>query len=219
MSECDTELLREIIGRGLIHGIGNATADEGQTCIEGAIALACGGDLSDSPPCVHWADRAYSIEVNDAGWSSPSARAEALLPLALAQVGTAGADRTEWARRVAEGTIRRVLPLALRTAATADGMPADHAASLRNAADRCEREGTESSAKAAYAVARDAGAARAAEAAARAAWAAGSAGAVWNAGRTARAAVAGVAGAARDAVLRESVAVALDAYRAEGRVR
>ena len=45
---CDTEKLREIFARGLVSGLGDAN----QTCIEGAIALACGGDLSDSPPCV-----------------------------------------------------------------------------------------------------------------------------------------------------------------------
>ena len=174
---CDLDRLRAIIGRGLVAGLGTPK----QTCIEGAVALACGLPLSDTPPCVAAPDRAYAIAVNDAPWSSPESRAEALLPLALAHVGTAGTDRRPWIARVVDGTIRRVLPLTLRAAANAPGMPPEHATALHAAAGRCATDGTQAAAFAARA----------------AAWAAGD--------------------AAMAAILRESVAVALDAYRAEGR--
>ena len=109
--------LREIIGRGLIAGIGSET---GQTCIEGAIALSIGERLTTTPSCVGNEDRNWAILINDAPWSSPAARAEALLPIALAQTGSAGTDRTVWVLAVALGTIRRVLPLALRAAGMVD---------------------------------------------------------------------------------------------------
>lgn len=48
MIGCNTETLREIFSRGLVVGLG----DEHQTCIEGAISLACGLPLTDAPPCV-----------------------------------------------------------------------------------------------------------------------------------------------------------------------
>jgi hypothetical protein len=84
-------------------------------------------------------------------------------------------------RALAEGTVRRVLPIGLRAA----GLDAE--------AERCAREGTADSARFA---------ARAARAAVYAAY---------SAGYSCRAVDAA---AASDAVLRESVAVALDAYAA-----
>lgn len=169
--------LREIFARGLTDGLGSA---DGQTCIQGAISLATTGELSDTPECVADEDRLWSITINDAPWSSPEARAEALLPIALAQIGTAGTDRSVWVERVVLGTIQRVLPIAL----DAGGL-GEHAETCRRATTLEEAQGA---ANAAYTAAYDA-----ARAAARA------------------------ADAANDAVLREAVAVALDAYRAEGR--
>jgi hypothetical protein len=219
---CDLEKLRTIFARGLTGGLGTAN---GQTCIEGAISLACGGGLSDSPACVAEPDRSYAIAINDAAWSSPAARAEALLPLALAQLDTAGRDRTVWARALAEGTIRRVLPIGLRAA----GLDAE--------AERCAREGTADSARsaaraaraaadayaAAYAATYTASAADAASAAAAARDAAdcaaaaavdADADAAYDAADAAAVVAARASVAAGDAVLRASVAVALDAYAA-----
>ena len=109
----DLKKLRELFDRGLVAGIG----DKEQTCIEGAITLACGFELTDRPPCVAGADRIWSITINDAPWSSETVRAETLWPVALAQIGTAGTDRRPWTTRVVEGTIRRVLPIVLRNVA------------------------------------------------------------------------------------------------------
>jgi hypothetical protein len=204
MSACNVAMLEEIIGRGLVAGLG----DERQTCIEGAISLACGGDLSDSPPCVAQEDREYAISVNDAPWSSPAARAEALLPLALAQVGTAGSDRQAWVERLVIGTVRRVLPMALTAAGVApEIVRACRDATTLGAAARA----------AAWAAERAAVAWSAARAAARAAAERAAGAAAARAAKAAAWAATGAATGARDAILRESVAVALDAYRAEGR--
>jgi len=217
---CDIDKLKQIFARGLVSGIG----DTNQTCIEGAISLACGGDLSDSPACVANPDREFSIKINDASWSSNAARAEALLPLALAQIGTTGRDRSAWVKSVALGTIRRVLPMALRAVATISSDK--HKKPLNDAADKCANAVDLSAASAASAAASDAArdardaASAAASAAAWAATAAArdaarAAASAASAARAASAAARDAAWAARDAVLRESVAVALDAYAAE----
>src|SRR6185503_15523625 len=147
---CDIDKLKQIFARGLVSGIG----DTNQTCIEGAISLACGGDLSDSPACVANPDREFSIKINDASWSSNAARAEALLPLALAQIGTTGRDRSAWVKSVALGTIRRVLPMALRAVATISSDK--HKKPLNDAADKCANAVDLSAASAASAAASDA---------------------------------------------------------------
>src|SRR3990167_10196327 len=123
--------LREIFDRGLCSGVGSAG---GQVCVEAAICEAFGEPHGDNPTCVHEVDRTFFIGLNDAPWSSPSARAEGMWPIVLLQLGTAGTDRSEWLKLVYEGTIRRIVPLALQAAASlAD--PAQRAA-LEGAADR-----------------------------------------------------------------------------------
>jgi hypothetical protein len=141
------EKLKEIIPQGLVSGLGEP--NPGELCVEAAICLALGEPHSDEPSCVHEVDREFAIVLNDAKWSSDKARAEALLPLAIAQLGTAGKDRTEWIERVIEGTIRKVVPMALRAAAKENP---EFAEELEEVAVRCEKEGT----REAVLVARDA---------------------------------------------------------------
>ena len=202
--------LREIIPQGLVGGVGRG--EPGSLCVEAAISFAMGEPHGDKPSCVAAADRDFAIRINDAAWSSKAARAEALLPLALAQLGTAGTDREAWVRRVVEGTIRRVVPLALRHAARA--VPS-HAERLEAAAARCEVEGTKDAAKAAVRASETTTDGPAA-AAAYAAYAA--AGRVADAAYAAYAAAAAYAAGDGDEALRVSVQVALDAYAVEGRV-
>lgn len=111
MTQIDKTKLREIFDRGLTNGLGKV---DGQMCVEAAISVACGEGLNDTPACVAIPDRVFAITINDAPWSSPRARSEALYPLALAQLGTAGKYRRAWVERVAIGTINRVLPILLR---------------------------------------------------------------------------------------------------------
>jgi hypothetical protein len=86
--------------------------------------------------------------------------------LALAQLGSRDAlDDQEFTRRVVEMTIRVSVPSALRCAAK---LNPKHSDALESAAVRCEREGTQDSARAAYAAAYAAAAAADAAAAAAA---------------------------------------------------
>lgn len=143
--------LTELITPGLVYGLGKPVA--GQLCVEAAICLAMGEPHTDRPPCVAEADCRYAIRINDARWSSNQVRGAALLPLALAQLGTTGTDRGPWVKRVCEGGIRKILPLALREAARVNPK---FGADLEAAAVRCETEGTKESARAANLIGRKA---------------------------------------------------------------
>ena len=136
---------------------------------QAALCWALGLPHGDDPGCVAAAVRSCKIALNDGPWSSPIARAKGMRDLGLAQLGSLGvvAD-VEFSAKLAEATIRRLLPALFRNL-------------LKNfpdclaAANRCEREGTvEAAGTAAGVAARAAGeAARVAEWAAE--WAAASA--------------------------------------------
>jgi len=222
-------VLKQIVPMGLTADIGEAKP--GKMCIEAAICFAMGEPHGDEPSCVATQDRLYSITINacqrySGEWSTDLARAEALLPLAIAQLGTSGTDRREWIAKLALGTVRRVLPIALDAA----GMPS-HAQACRNAENLVDAYKAASSARiAAYAAKSENKtiqyAGNAAEHAARAAICAERINTADVAASNACSAAADTAIAAaesysatmgdscvaRDAVLRESVAVALEAY-------
>jgi hypothetical protein len=141
----DRAVYERLCAAGMPPGLGTRES----ACIMAALNLACGGDLTDSAasPCVLPAAAAFAVGLNDARWSSPTTRALGMHDLGLALLGTADIDCATFARRMAEGTIRRVLPIALR------------AAGLAKHADRCEREGTHAAAYAAYAASTSASAA------------------------------------------------------------
>lgn len=218
----------EYVNAGLVSGLGNAVP--GQMCIEAAICLAMGEPHGDTPSCVGEQDRALSIPLNDAKWSSDKARADGMRRLAIAQLGSrdlSKAQQTEWLRLVVEGVIRKIVPLALRAAAPLQKEP--HKSALEQAAVNCEqshnRTAADAARDAAYAAAYAAAAAAyaygadAAYAAAYA-YAAYAAAAAYGAdaaaaARAARAAADAYA-AARDEPLRMLADIAVDAYAAVG---
>ena len=120
-------------------------------CVEAAVCYALGLPHGDDPGCVSPALRRLKIRLNDAArWSSPMARAAGLRRLAIAQLGSAGVlDDNEFVRHVVEMTIRKVVPVGLRAAATLNPTFADK---LEAAAVRCEAEGTRASARSAQGV-------------------------------------------------------------------
>ena len=218
--------LIDIVNAGLVSGLGEARP--GHLCVEAAICLAMGEPHSDKPSCVAAPDRKFATRINDAEWSSKEARAKALLPLALAQLGTAGTDRGPWVQRVFEGIVRQIVPIALRAAASVHP-DEQHRAALDAAALRCEREGTSAAADAAaydayaYSAAHTAYSAANAYATTAAAYSAAyAATTAYSAAYAAEAADAAAtaafaAFADRDDVLRLAVHIALDAYAAEGK--
>jgi len=130
----------EVVDAGLVKGLGQPKP--GQMCVEAAVCYALGLPHGDDPACVSRALRSLKIHLNDSGWSSPAARAKGLRRLALAQLGSEGAlDDWEFACRVAEMTIKTVVPRALRAAAKVHPSK-DKQEAMLAAAERCEREGT-----------------------------------------------------------------------------
>jgi len=147
----------DLLGHGLVSGLG--VQEPGKMCIEAAWCCALGLPHGDDPGCVGAAVRAYKIRLNDARWSSNAARAKGMLRLGIAQIGSDTLDQNEFRHRLVETLIRRIVPIALRAAASRN--PA-HADALNDAALRCEQEGTCAAAIAARDVARKAAAADAA---------------------------------------------------------
>lgn len=153
-----TKLL-EVVDAGLTSGVG--APKPGQMCVEAAVCYALGLPHGDDPECVSRALRLLKISLNDTAWSSDAARAKGLRRLALIQLGSRGKiNDSEFLSRVAEMTIRKVVPYALWCAASAQDQK--QKALLSEAALKCELEGTRNAAAAAtYAAAN---AARAADA-------------------------------------------------------
>jgi hypothetical protein len=150
--------LNEIIDRGMCSGMGRS---QGQVCIEAAIALACGEELTDEPSCVHPVVQAHAIRLNDSGWSSSTARGNGMRAYALQQLGCREIDGVRFAQMVALRTIREVLPIALRAAGLEE-----HAVNCESATDLTAADAAAAAAAARYA-ADAAAAARYAAAAAR----------------------------------------------------
>lgn len=75
----------KILERGLCAGLGER---DGQLCVEAAICAALDLPHGDEPTCVDPALRRYKIRLNDARWSSPTARATGLRRLGILQMGT-----------------------------------------------------------------------------------------------------------------------------------
>ena len=171
----------ELLSHGLVSGLGRP--EPGQMCVEAAVCYALGLPHDDDPKCVGNAVRWAKIQLNDSGWSSNIARANGMQRIAVAQLGSNEIDQVAFAQTLAESTIKVIIPMALRSAASV--CKDKHKEALLSAATKCEIEGSE-------------GAARAASDAAN--YAAGAAGAARDAARAASYA-AGAASDASDAVL------------------
>ncbi len=148
INEAVARKVLDTVDAGLVNGLGRPKP--GSMCVEAAVCYALGLPHGDDPQCVSRALRQLKIRLNDSKWSSPAARAKGLRRLALVQLGSAGTiDDREFAKRVAELAIRKSVPAALRSAASIQKDP-HHASALRDAADFCEKEGTEETARRAY---------------------------------------------------------------------
>ena len=158
------------VDAGLSAGLGKPIP--GQMCVEAAVCFAMGLPHSDDPGCVAQSVRELKINLNDRPWSSKQARAEGMRRLAIIQLGTKDTlNEAEFTKRLAEASIRKIVPKALRAALTLFKAGSSQREALEEAAKRCETEGTKDAARAAADAARAAAdaAAYAADAAADAA--------------------------------------------------
>lgn len=127
------------IDAGLVRGLGEPVPSK--MCVEAAVCYGLGLPHADDPGCVTPSLRILKTRLNDAGWSSPMARARGLRRLGLAQLGSKGVlDEDEFIRRTVRLAISRQVPAAVRALARLHPDPM-HQAGLAMAADRCERDG------------------------------------------------------------------------------
>ncbi len=128
-----------LVSKGLVKGIGQP--EPGKLCVEAAICLALDLPHGDEPSCVGAQDRSFSIALNDANWSSEKARAKGLKRLSVAQLGSSELtveQQREWLRLVVCGTVNKIVPAALRAAASIHPSP-EHKANLIAEAMKCEQ--------------------------------------------------------------------------------
>ena len=78
--------IHSLLDYGLPTGLGEP--EPGSMCVEAAINYALGRPHGDDPGCVWPSLRRVKIGLNDARWSSNTARAEGLRRLAIIQLGT-----------------------------------------------------------------------------------------------------------------------------------
>jgi hypothetical protein len=223
----------DLVGAGLVKGVGKP--NPGEMCVEAAICFALDEPHGDQPKCVGGQDRSFSVTLNDAAWSSNEARAKGMKRLAIAQLGSnqlSEAQRQEWLRLLVTGTVRKIVPIALRSAASLHHLQ-EHKDALESEAKKCESVEESAACSAAWSAAESAWSAARSARSARSAWSAESArSAAWSprsaaesawsaaesaacsAAESARAAAraAESAESARDQVLSTMAEVAVDAY-------
>jgi len=103
------EPLRAYVSHGLTFGLGRPSP--GQGCIEAAVCAVLGIPHGDSPSCVSYIDRGLVVGLNDAPWSSNAARAEGLVDLGVAHLGSARmtkSKRLKWSIYIAEQGVKRI---------------------------------------------------------------------------------------------------------------
>lgn len=150
--ELNETLARKVlttVDAGLVNGIGSPAP--GKMCVEAAVCYAMGLPHSDRPTCVGDAVRRFKIRLNDSRWSSNETRTAGMRKLAIAQLGSNEIDQKAFAKIIVEQTIRQILPITLRAAASRNPK---HAAVLEGAAIGCEQEGTGAATKNAKEVAK-----------------------------------------------------------------
>jgi len=139
LTKRDARKVLEVVDKGLVAGLG--VPEPGKFCVEAAICYALGYKHGDKPKCVAPVIRTYKIGLNDAQWSTNDARTKGMRRAAIAQLGSTGVDEVAWITYVSEQVIRRIVPLSLRVAAKVHP-DKTHQKALRDAANKCEEEGT-----------------------------------------------------------------------------
>lgn len=127
--------LVELLSHGLVSGLGKPRP--GEMCVEAAVCFALGLPHSDDPKCVSPAVRQFKISLNDSDWSSNTARAQGMLKLAVAQLGSDCIDDRKFCELLALKTIQRLCPRLFRLLAELTKESADKQV-MEEAAVFCE---------------------------------------------------------------------------------
>lgn len=90
----------ETVKPGLCHGLGDP--EPGKMCVEAAVNYACGLPHGDSPSCVGNVVRDFKINLNDQAWSTNKKRANGMIKIAIAQLGSNKLDQNKFRELVIE---------------------------------------------------------------------------------------------------------------------
>ena len=140
----------ETVNAGLVGGLGEAKL--GSMCVEAAVKFAMGEAHGDDPTCVGTAVRSFMIRLNDANWPTDRDRTNTLRKLSIAQLGSNTIDQHAFADLLVLGTVRKMVPIALRAAAKHNPKFAD---GLEAASVACEEVKGRAEARTAALAARD----------------------------------------------------------------
>jgi len=86
----------------------------GEMCLEQVVSYALGEDITDEPSCVGYEVRWFVTRLNDRNWSSPSARAEGMRDLAIAQLGSNSLDQKEFLEKLSFAVFTKIFPAMFR---------------------------------------------------------------------------------------------------------
>jgi len=134
----DNNLVRKVIKvvrRGLTWGVG--APKPGKMCVEAAVNYAMGRNHSDAPPCVGPQPRDAKIELNDKEWSSAKARANGLLAIAVAQLGSNTVSGAKFVKAFKDSLRKKVIDPCIKKIKEKDSI---EYISLSIAMDRFNRE-------------------------------------------------------------------------------
>ena len=116
ITRANVKKILALFDKGLRSGLGSGKP--GDMCVEAVICNVLEGRNADDPKCVSPVLRAVKIRLNDAIWSSNTARANGMRRLGIAQLGSAGfLDEGEFIKRLLGIVIRKAFPPAFRAVA------------------------------------------------------------------------------------------------------
>jgi len=102
-----------LLDKGVISGI-SPYPKPGNMCVEQVVCYAMGEEIGDKPSCVGKQVRKFVTFLNDSSWSSPSARAEGMRELSIAQLGSNSLNQKEFRDKILFAVITKMLPAMFR---------------------------------------------------------------------------------------------------------
>jgi len=105
--------INSLLDKGVTSGL-SKDPKPGEMCVEQVICYALGEEITDRPSCVDEEVRWFVISLNDRNWSSPSARAEGMRELSIAQLGSKFLNQWEFLDKLSFRLITKLLPAMFR---------------------------------------------------------------------------------------------------------
>jgi len=105
--------IHSFLDKGVTPGL-SKDPKPGSMCLEQIVSYALEEEINDKPSCVGKQVRWFVVSLNDCDWSSPSARAEGIRDLAIAQLGSDSLNQDEFRDKLRFAVITKLLPSMFR---------------------------------------------------------------------------------------------------------